>query len=187
MAAFDYLAVLISIILGLAITQVLKGYRGMALARARVLLFWPTPVWSLVVLLIAVQSWWAMFGLRAVQLWTFGAFAVVLLQAVVVYMLAALVLPDFFGSEPADLRAHYFNHRRLFFGSLVLLVGISLTKDLTIAGRLPGLFNVLFQGLLAAGALVAMLTERPWYHRVLAPTVLVAFLGYIALLFSRLP
>ena len=39
MAAFDYLAVLISIILGLAITQVLKGYRGMALARARLVMF----------------------------------------------------------------------------------------------------------------------------------------------------
>jgi hypothetical protein len=83
MAAFDYLAVLISIILGLAITQVLKGYRGLALARDRVRLFWPTPVWSLVVLLLAVQSWWAMFGLRAVKVWTFGAFSIVLLQAVI--------------------------------------------------------------------------------------------------------
>jgi hypothetical protein len=187
MAAFDYLAVLVSIILGLAITQVLQGYRGLSLARERVRLFWPTPVWSVVVLLIAVQSWWAMFGLRAVQVWTFGAFAVVLLQAVVLYMLAALVLPDVFGEGPVDLRAHYFNHRRLFFGALVLLVGVSLTKDLMIAGRLPGLFNLLFQGLLATAAIVAMLTERPWYHRALAPTALVAFLGYIALLFSRLP
>jgi hypothetical protein len=186
-AAFDYLAVLISIILGLAITQVLTGYRGMSLARERVRLFWPTAVWSVVVLLIGVQSWWAMFGLRAVRVWTFGAFAIVILQAVVLYMLAALVLPDFSGSEPVDLRAHYFNHRRLFFGALVVLVGVSLAKDLLIAGRLPGMFNVLFQGTLAAGAVVATLTNRPWYHRVLAPTVLVAFLGYIALLFSRLP
>ena len=187
MAAFDYLAVLISIILGLAITQVLKGYRGMALARERVRLFWPTAVWSLVVLLIAVQSWWAMFGLRAVQAWTFGAFAIVLMQAVVLYMLAALVLPDFFGEGPVDLGAHYFGHRRLFFGALVLLVGISLGKDLMIAGRLPGPFNLSFQGLLATGAIVAMLTERRWFHRLLAPAALVAFLGYIGVLFSRLP
>ena len=187
MTAFDYLAVLISIILGLAITQVLKGYRGMALARERMLMFWPTAIWSLVVLLIAVQSWWAMFGLRAVQVWTFGAFAIVLMQAVVVYMLAALVLPDFFGEEPVDLSAHYFSHRRLFFGALVLLVVVSLTKDLVIAGHLPGPFNLSFQGLLAAVAIVAMLTERPWFHRLLAPAALLAFLGYIALLFSRLP
>jgi hypothetical protein len=185
--AFDYLAVLISIILGLAITQVLKGYRGMSLARERVRIFWPTPVWSVAVLLIAVQSWWAMFGLRAVRAWTFGAFGVVLVQAAVVYMLAALVLPDFFGDEPVDLRVHYFKHRRLFFGALVLLVLVSLTKDLVIGGHLPGLFNVLFQGALAAGALLAMLTERVWFHWILAPAVLIAFLGYIALLFSRLP
>jgi hypothetical protein len=108
MAAFDYLAVLISIILGLASTQVLQGYRGLALARDRVRLFWPTPICSVIVLLLAVQSRWAMFGLRAVQVWTFAAFAVVLLQAVVLYMLAALVLPDFAGDASIDLRAHYF-------------------------------------------------------------------------------
>jgi len=187
MAAFDYLAVLISIILGLAIAQVLQGYRGLALARERVRLFWPTPIWSVVVLLLAVQSWWAMFGLRAVEVWTFGAFAVVLLQAVVLYMLAALVLPDFGGETPVDLRAHYFGHRRLFFGALTLLIAVSLAKDLLIAGRLPSLFNTVFQGLVALGAVIAMLTNRAWYHRILAPVVLVGFLAYIGVLFGHLP
>lgn len=34
MDAFSYLSVLISIILGLAVTQVLQGFRGLMLARA---------------------------------------------------------------------------------------------------------------------------------------------------------
>ena len=35
-----------------------------------------------VLLLICVQSWWAMFELRHYQPWTFAAFAVVLLQTI---------------------------------------------------------------------------------------------------------
>ena len=37
MDAFSYLSVLISIILGLAVTQILKGFRGIVLSRARLL------------------------------------------------------------------------------------------------------------------------------------------------------
>src|SRR6185312_11679923 len=40
--AFNYLSVLLSIILGLAITQILKGFRGLTLSRSRVVAYWPS-------------------------------------------------------------------------------------------------------------------------------------------------
>jgi hypothetical protein len=61
---FSYLSVLISIILGLAITQILKGVRGMVLARSRVVAYWPTFVFAGLLLAIAVQSWWSLFAMR---------------------------------------------------------------------------------------------------------------------------
>jgi hypothetical protein len=39
--AFSYLSVLLSIIIGLAITQVLQGYRALLLSRAHVKLYAP--------------------------------------------------------------------------------------------------------------------------------------------------
>ena len=36
MDEFSYLSVLISVILGLAVTQILKGFRGILLSRARI-------------------------------------------------------------------------------------------------------------------------------------------------------
>jgi len=177
--------VLFSIILGLAVAQILTGYRGLALARARVTRYGPVLTWPAIVLLIAVQSWWAMFGLREVAAWTFGDFAIVLSQTVLVYLLAGLSLPDFGGEAKVDLRAHYDEHRRLFFGVFLLLLVVSLSKDLVLAGRFPALPNLLFHGVLALGAVVAIVTAKPWYHRLLAPLVLAAFAGYVALLFWR--
>ena len=61
MDEFSYLSVLISVILGLAVTQVLKGFRGILLSRTRIRIYWPVIAWAALLLLICVQSWWAMF------------------------------------------------------------------------------------------------------------------------------
>lgn len=186
MDQFSYLSVLLSIILGLAITQVLKGFRGILLGRMRIRLYWPVLVWSIGLLAICVQSWWAMFGLRDVTDWTFAKFTVVLLQAVFTYMLAALVLPDFFGSETVDLRAHYFAHARWFFGVFIAVLLASLAKDLVISGHLSDRVNVGFHLAFIATSLVAMLTRREWYHKTLSLVGITTFAVYTILLFSRL-
>ena len=104
MDAFGYLSVLLSIILGLAITQILQGFRDLMQARSRLRLYWPCLLWAIVLLVICVQEWWAMFGLRNHSPWTFAGFSVVLAQTVVTYLIAALALPDVRGDEPIDLR-----------------------------------------------------------------------------------
>ena len=43
--------------------------------------------------------------------WTFLALVVILLQAISIYMAAALVLPDIIGEDFVDLREHFFEHR----------------------------------------------------------------------------
>ena len=63
MDAFSYLSVLLSIILGLAIQQVLQAYRALILARGTIS-FSPLPlIWSVLILLMATQHWWASFSL----------------------------------------------------------------------------------------------------------------------------
>ena len=126
MDEFSYLSVLISVILGLAVTQILKGFRGILLSRTRIRIYWPVIAWAVLLLLVCVQSWWAMFELRHYQPWTFVAFAVVLLQTILTYMLAGLVFPDLFGEEIVDLRESFYAHRVWFFafGFFVILASI---------------------------------------------------------------
>ena len=44
MDEFSYLSVLISVILGLAVTQILTGFRAILLARTRIRMYWPVIV-----------------------------------------------------------------------------------------------------------------------------------------------
>lgn len=112
MDAFTYLSVLLSIVLGLAMTQILQGFRGLVLTRSTIRTYWPCVLWAVLLLVIDVQSWWAMYGLRGHTDWSFLAFAVVLMQTVVLYMLAGIVFPDIDNEHPVDLRAHYYDHAR---------------------------------------------------------------------------
>jgi len=75
--AFAYLSVLLSIILGLAIAEVLQGYRALLLARRTVKLYPPPLIWSAIMLLLAVHFWWASFGLAKRDNWDFAAFSAV--------------------------------------------------------------------------------------------------------------
>jgi hypothetical protein len=186
MDAFSYLSVLISIILGLAMTQILQSVRGVVIGRREVAIYWPALVWAGLLLLINVQSWWAMYGLRQLQNWTFVQFAVVLLQSTLLYMLAALLLPDIRPGERTDLKAHYFAQHRWFFGCAAVLIVVSVVKDVLIGGRLPSAVNLGFHALFLVTWGVAALTRAEWYHAALPFGMLASFALYIALLFRQL-
>ena len=127
-----------------------------------------------------------MFGLRGVGEWTFGKFLMVLLQPSVLYLMAALTLPEPAVGPQGDMRATYFAHARAFFVLAVLLLVVSVSKDLVIDRRLPAPLNLGTHVLLATLWAVAAATRRDWYHRALAPVTAAIFAAYVVVLFARL-
>ena len=186
MDAFSYLSVLLSIIVGLAITQILTGFRGIMLWHSRVRMFWPALLWAGTLLLINVRSWWAMFSLREVTTWTFAGFAVVLAQAIAQYMLAAIVLPDFSADRETDLREHYWAHTRWFFGLFVLVLLFSLAKDPVVYGHAPERENLAFHIGFIALSVIALSTRRDGFHKFLALLGAGVFCAYVIALFTQL-
>ncbi len=186
MTAFEYLSVLLSIILGLAITQVLQGYRSLLLARANVRLYAPSLIWSGVILLFTTQAWWASFGLEDRQEWRFDTFLVIVVQMALIYLSAALVLPDVPDGAAVDLEAHYEAQRRPFFGCLLAVVAVSLLKDLMLSGALPSPLNVAFHGLMAGVGVAGFLLRGRTSQLALAASVGLLFVAYVSLLFARL-
>ncbi|WP_133366598.1 hypothetical protein [Qipengyuania sediminis] len=183
---FEYLSVLLSVILGLAITQILEGYRALLLARARVRLHWPTLLWTVLLLLFVAQSWWASFGLERQGEWRFTTFLVILLQMGLTYLLAALVLPDVPEAGAVDLTAHFERQRRPFFFCLLLVVLTSLAKEWMLDGRLPEPLNLGFHVLLMGVAVTGLIVRRTTVHLALALFVAVIFGAYVGVLFARL-
>lgn len=186
MDEFSYLSVLLSIIIGLAVTQLLTGMRGQMLGRERVSGFWPTQVWAGVLLLVCTQTWWAMFDLRTRQQWDFSNFAILLAQTIALYLLTGLVYPDFSPDRTVDLRAHYFAQRRHFFSLSLVTTALSLGRDLILNHELPHPVNLGFHFFWAISAVTGLLIARESYHKFLALLAPVTFVAYVAFLFFRL-
>lgn len=184
--AFAYLSVLLSIILGLAIAEVLQGYGALLLSRSKVKLYAPPLIWSVMMLLMATQFWWASFGLAQREHWDFAAFTAVLLQTIMLYMGTTVVLPKGMSDQPIDLRAHYYREATPFFtfGLLFLLVGFikDWLLDQSFVRPMSLVFTIFFMGV----TLLALIVRRPRIHEIVAPVMAVAIMGYFLTLFMRI-
>jgi len=146
MDSFSYLSVLISIILGLGVAHLLSGFAELIKRRDSLKLWWPTPLWMIITFLIHVQTWWALFALRAVEHWSFAAFLIMLLQPVALFMMASLITPRFSGDAPHDLEQLYWREHRWFFAFILAALAASLGKDLILTGHLPEPENLAAHG-----------------------------------------
>lgn len=186
MDAFSYLSVLLSVVLGLAIQQILQGYRALALNRRSVTLYWPTIAWTVSLLLMTSQHWWASFDLSTHREWTFAAFAAILVQTALIYMFAGLVLPDIPAGQSVDLKAHYYRERIAFFSVGAATIAWSGVRELILDGHFPTGENLVFHVLFLAMSLIALATANERVHKAFAAVMLTLFVTYVALLFAQL-
>lgn len=187
MDAFSYLAVLLSIVLGLGLTQLLTATGRIIRKRESIHVHWLPLLWTAILTLIYLQAWWAMYDMRFRREWSFLAFAIVLTETATLYLMAAVVLPEQFDDdESADLQAYFDRHHQWFYGLFLLTLIVSVAKDLIVAGRLPEPANLAFHTLFAVGCIAGMLLKRWRAQELLGIAFAAAVLSYIALLFARL-
>ena len=186
MDAFSYLSVLLSIIIGLGVTQLLTATGRLIRHRDRVRIDWLPILWALMMLVVFVQAWWSMFGLRNVREWTFTSFLLVLAQTCTLYMMAAVVLPEQVEGDHVDLPEHYDRQHRWFFGFFIATLVISITKDLVINGSWPSGMNLGFHIVMGAICISAIAIRSRRYQEVVGVSGALFMAAYIGLLFMRL-
>ena len=99
MTPFEYLSVLVSIILGLGLAHLLSAVRELIQKRAQVRFYPLALVWAALIFTTQVQWWWGIYELRTAQAWNFFSFFFLLLAPVSMYLTAGMVLPDIEGDE----------------------------------------------------------------------------------------
>ena len=109
MAPFDYLLLFASVILGLAACELAIGLNRLLGAWSRVRWDWLAPLAALLVFLKLVTQWWIWHGAVALASGiTFEMYLAVLVDAVLLFMMAAAAFPNPAGGEESvDLRVHY--------------------------------------------------------------------------------
>lgn len=184
---FEYLSVLVSIIVGLGLSHLLATTARLIQRRSDVRLFGPTFIWMAMLFVLQIQIWWAAFEWQSSGAWNFFSFLLFLGLPIGAYLLSVLLVPDLDEPELVDLKASYFNNRRWFFGVLAALPVVSLLHELVHGGVIQWDGDAAFRLGFLAVALLGLAVRRTVVHWVLTVGFALGFAVYVGLLFTRLP
>ena len=186
MSAFEYLGVLVSVVMGLGLTHLLTGVSKTIHHRDTLRVYWVHLMWALNVAIYIVAIWWGLFWWSGETSWTFFQFLFILLYAIVLFLLASLLFPWDLEADQ-DLEDHFWRTRPWFFSFLAVAWVIDIPE--TVMKGQEGLRGVpAGYAILAAThvtlALVGAMTSDRRFHAayaVLWPTVSVGFLTFSTL------
>ena len=119
MTFFEYIAVLVSIIVALGIAQILFGFARTIEKPEGQKIYWVHLLWAAWLFLSLIFFWWWEFQLGALEVWTFNAYLVVVLYATTLFLLTALLFPTR-EHNGIDFEERFFSRRNWFFGMMVL-------------------------------------------------------------------
>jgi len=130
MTPFDYVTVLISIILGLGITQLVSGFADLIVHSKKIEVYLPHVLFSVLVFFLHIQEWWTLYDLR-MHVWRLPLFLLVLLYPINLFILAKILFPASFDFN-TSLRAFYFDNCKKLFGCLFVPSLLSAIENTTV-------------------------------------------------------
>lgn len=181
MDTFEYLGVLISVIMGLGITHLATGATKLIQNREDVRFYLPHAMWTANMLVYILLIWWTMFWWSGHESWYAYEYLFITLYAIVLFFLAAMLYPwDM--SKDMDVRDYFLRNRLWFFGALFLAWCIDVPQTLIMESE--GLRPVpqeyfLFIGLQLTLAATGIVTRRPAVHLLLPPLWLCLTVYYV--------
>jgi len=164
---FNFLMVMVSVIIGFGVTEILAGSARLLRARSTSRPYWIHTLLIVGFFLAFLSLWWEAWGLRLVQDWSFPGLVFMLSGPVGLYLVASLIFPD--AIEGCDFRVYYFENRTLIWGiSAIVIVAATLFRPIVLGhpllelDNLPSLLGFLM-------AIILAWSKRPTVHGILAP------------------
>jgi len=121
-SAFEYISILVSLILGLGITQILSAFSDLLYDFKKVKFYWPHSIWIFFISFLHIQDWFITWQLRSKLVWNLPELFFVLIYPITLFTAAKILLPNHAKEESEDMKAYYQSQAPLLF----ILVAISI-------------------------------------------------------------
>lgn len=184
MTPFGYLVVFVSLVLALGVTRLLRGFGQLLQASRRgdaPRLYWVHLCWTVILLLVHVNFWWALFQFRGRGEWAYYQFVLLVAVPALLYLAAVLVFP-----EPGrldgdfDFRDYFYaNHTPLFLAvaGVTVLNFLILLSTVGVGAGGPALLQVGSYAVSVLLMLAGAWTDSESYHGLLAAVTLLFVAG----------
>ena len=162
--------VLISVVIGLGLTEILTGGANLLRERDSVRIYWIHVLFQFGVFFALLQQWWESWDWVGLQEISFVAVLTLLASPVFLYLIGHLLFPS--QTKGADLEAYYYRQAPLLWGLVAAgtVVGTFIRPwawghPVFHAGNFSGIPTILI-------CLVLMSTKNGRFHSILAPLII---------------
>lgn len=167
MSLFEFIMVLLSMIIGLGIAEILAGVARALLLRRITADSWHLLLLSSIVFVTLVQVWWESWMLHDLPEWNFLQLLLLLVTPVLLYTTSHLLFPEI--DAATSLRAHYFENHRLIYSVIAVTALCSvLFQPLAFGASWLAIYN-LSSLLIFAGSIALAASARPALHGAILP------------------
>lgn len=170
MSMFEFLMVLLSIIIGLGIAEILGGIARMIRCRDSIQGYWIHSITVAAIFFALLQQWWEIWGLRVASEWAFSGLLMMLTGPVGLFLIAHLLFPE--PMQGAKLREYYYGAMRPIWWLAAVTVALAtlfrpLIFDQVLFSASNATSLVFFCGFIALAV-----SRRPALHAILMPIFL---------------
>ena len=176
----EHSVTLISIIIGIGLTEMFGNLHRLIRNRPRVTWDWLPVTWAAALLLLVVNYWWSIYlGVSGVtQSKNAAEFGLLLITPILLFLTTASVLPNFDADSEWDVRRHYDEHRKTFIVTFVLYQCSTWTTAAVVGTLGWNVISVVRAIILLLLVLMLLFNKRQWDW--------VGVLGITAILIFRL-
>lgn len=121
MTLFDFVTVMVSMILALSLGHVLDGIAHLYKTRGRVKWHLPHTLWMAAIVLTLINHWWALWDFNDIN-WNYASFLYILIAPVTLSFAVNLIAPERSGDDAYDLEAQFARVRQPFAAAFCIYV-----------------------------------------------------------------
>ncbi|NKB33912.1 MAG: hypothetical protein GKR91_12510 [Pseudomonadales bacterium] len=179
MSLFEFLMVLVSLIIGFGLAELLSGIARTIRNIESVTVYWVHSVFIAVIYLALLQTWWEIWEVRATPSWTFIGLLVMLGGPVGLFLVSHLVFPD--QLQGANLKSFYYEKMTpVFWVGVLTVVASASFRPLILGTDLFALDNLSSFLLIGVFVLMARIKNEV-FHSLMVVLVFLAILADILL------
>ncbi len=174
MNLFEFLMILLSLIVGLGVAEILSGIARFLKKNRSHEIPWTHGAATMAVFVALLQTFWESWGLRTIEMWSFPAMLLMLGSPVCLYLMAYILFPE--QDERTSLDDYYFERAPLIWplAGLTVIVGtlfrpVAFGDPLWVVDHASGIPILLICAVLTV-------TKNRVAHRILVPVVLASVL-----------
>jgi len=175
MSSFEFIVTLMSIIVGLGVTNLLAGAGRAFYRREKNPMDEVRIVLTVATLLLLVLQWWVTFKWNTDLNWSFDEFLVLIVWTIALYMLTVFLYPPDL-SEEEEHQAHFERNRVGYYSTFILMCVLDITQTAIRGELFHPVWYLPYAGhytLIAGGGLIA---RRRGYDRFFAWYLLITLL-----------